>query len=299
MIKNFEEFAAKAKALSKARTVVVAAAHDEHALEAVLKAHADGVVNYILVGHKDEIINKAENLGYVAAENCIIESRSDNEAAFKSVELIRNGQGDVLMKGKMETSTLLHEVVNRETGIGKGGIMSHMAILQIPSYHKIVGFTDGGMCMYPDLDQKQAILENALELFRGLGYQEPKVSVVAAVEVVNPKMRETIDAAEIKKMAAQGRFGRCIADGPISMDLTFSKEAAEIKGFESPVTGDVDIVLVPDIAVGNISTKGLICLAGAEMAGCVLGAKVPIVLPSRGSSFEEKYYSLMLCAAID
>lgn len=295
-LKNFEELV-KAVGSGDTKRVIVAAAHDEHALEAVLKAHSEGVINYTLVGKKDDIISKAKALNYDVNEEDIVAAEEDKEAAFKSVELIRQGKGDFLMKGKLETSTLLKEVVNKETGIGMGGVMSHLTLMEIPGYHKLMGFTDGGMLMYPDLEQKIGITENAVNFFRGLGIDCPKVAVAAAVEVVNPKMQETVDAAELKKLCQEGRFGKCFVEGPISCDLTFSKEAAEIKGFHSPVTGDADIMIVPNISCGNIMTKALICLAGAKMAGCIIGAKVPVVLTSRGSSFEEKYNALMLCAA--
>ncbi|MEG2199855.1 MAG: phosphate acyltransferase, partial [Anaerovorax sp.] len=247
-------------------------------------------------GDRERILSEGRGMGYVIEPTSIVEAAGDQEAAFKAVELIRLGKGDFLMKGRMETGILLREVVNKETGIGKGGVMSHLCILQIPTYHKIVGFSDGGMIVNPDFTQKVSLLENALGLFRGLGYTHPKVAVVAAVETMNPKMPETKDGAELKKMAQAGKLGDCYVEGPISFDLIFSKEAAKIKGFESPVTGDVDLVIVPNLAVGNIMTKALICLGGALMAGCVLGAKVPIVLSSRSASYEEKFYSLMLCA---
>ncbi|MDD3200364.1 MAG: bifunctional enoyl-CoA hydratase/phosphate acetyltransferase [Eubacteriales bacterium] len=295
--RDFDELVNGVSCGDGSKTAVVAGAHDEHTLEAVLKAHENGVIDYILVGKKSGISEIGKALSYDIKETNIVEASEDDEAAFKAVELIRKGKGSFLMKGKMETGTFLKEVVNKETGIGKGGIMSHMCIMEIPTYHKLMGFTDGGMIIDPTLTEKIGIIENALELFRNLRIDNPKIAAVTAIETVNPKMRETVDAAELKKMCLKGKFGDCYIEGPISCDLTFSKEAAMIKKFESPVTGDADIMLVPNITTGNIMTKALIYLAGAKMAGCILGAKVPIVLPSRGSSFEEKYYSIMLCTA--
>lgn len=278
------------------KVVVVAAADDEHVLEAVFKAKEDGFLDYILVGNKASILEKGKTLFCSIEDADIVEASNDQEAAYKAVELIRNGKGDFLMKGKMETEVLLKEVVNKETGIGKGRLMSHMCIMEIPAYHKIMGFTDGGMIINPTLEEKIGIIENSLEMFRNLGVESPKIAAVTAIEAVNPKMIDTVDAAELKEMSLEGRFGDCYIEGPISCDLTFSKESAAIKGFESPVTGDADIMLVPNITTGNILTKALIYLAGAKMAGCILGAKTPIALPSRGSTFEEKYYSLVICA---
>jgi len=294
--KNFYDLINNIGTSNSKKVVVVAAAHDEHVLEAVFKAYEDGILNYILIGNKASILEKGEALFHSIEDSNIVEASNDQEAAYKAVKFIRNGKGDFLMKGKMETGILLKEVVNKKTGIGKGRLMSHMCIMEIPAYHKIMGFTDGGMIINPTLEDKIGIIENSLELFRNLGVASPKIAAVTAIETVNPKMIDTIDAAELKKMSLEGRFGDCYIEGPISCDLTFSKEVAIIKEFESPVTGDADIMLVPNIATGNILTKALIHLAGAKMAGCVLGAKVPIVLPSRGSTFEEKYYSLVICA---
>ncbi len=295
-LKNFNELVEMVKK-KPVRKVVVAAAHDEHALEAVLKAHKEGLVEYVLVGKKDEIIEKGKKLGYTVDESAIVPAEEDKEAAFKAVELIRQDKGDFLMKGKLETATILKEVVNKETGIGLGGVMSHMAILYIPKYHKLVGFTDGGMIPHPTLEQKVGILNNGLDLFRKLGYDCPNVGVLCAAENYNPKIPESADAAELKKMADAGKFGKCNLEGPISIDLSFSKEAAKIKGYNSPITGEVDILLAPNMATGNIASKAMLLFAGAEMTGIILGSKVPVVLTSRGSSFEEKYYALMLCAA--
>ena len=294
--KNFYDLISNINNSKIKKVVVVAAADDEHVLEAVFKAQEDNLLDYILIGNKANILEKGKALFHPIEEAKVVEASNDQEAAYKAVEFIRNGKGDFLMKGKLETRTLLKEVVNKETGIGKGRIMSHMCIMEIPAYHKLIGFTDGGMIINPTLKEKVGIIENSLELFRNLGVESPKIAAVTAIETVNPKMIDTVDAAELKKMSLEGRFGDCYIEGPISCDLTFSKESAAIKGFESPVTGDADIMLVPNVATGNILTKALIYLAGAKMAGCILGAKIPIVLPSRGSTFEEKYYSLVICA---
>jgi phosphate butyryltransferase len=175
--------------------------------------------------------------------------------------------------------------------------MSHIAILETPAYHKLVAVTDGGMIPYPTLDQKEMILKNAVDFFHSLGYSSPKIAVLAASESVNEKMPETVDAKVLKEMAGNGEFGDCFVEGPVSMDLVFSKESAAIKEFRSLIVDDVDILLTPTIACGNILSKSMIYLGGSKMAGCIVGAKVPIVLTSRGASAEEKYLSLLLCAA--
>jgi len=294
--KNFVELNARVNHVKK-KTAVVAAAHDAHALEAVLKAAGEGLVEYILVGNKLKIIEIGRMLGHSIESSAIVETPDHQTTAAKSVQLIREKKGDFLMKGILETATLMREVVNRDTGIRTDSTMSHVAILEAPAYHKLLAVTDGGMIPYPTLKQKKMITQNAVELLHALGYDQPKIALLAASESISPKMPETADAGELSRMAREGVFGDCIAAGPISFDLAISRESAEIKGFESPVTQDVDILVVPNIACGNILLKSMLYMGGAKMAGCVVGAKVPIVMTSRGATAEEKHLSILLSAA--
>lgn len=294
-IKNFEELRNMVGAAKK-RVVAVACAHDEHTLEAVLKAEEEGIVDYLLIGKEDEIIEKGKLLHCEIKREKIINCITDEECAATAVNLINEGKADFLQKGLMQTATLLKAVVNKTTGIGTGRPISHVALIDIPKYHKIMGVTDGGMIMYPDLEQKKAIAINAVEMFKGFGYKKPKIAALCAVEVENPKMPETIDAKALKEMVAKGAIKDCYIEGPISMDLAVSKEAAAIKKYESPVAGDADILLVPNIYSGNIMVKALLEFGDTMMAGCVIGAKCPIALNSRSASFEEKYYSLLACS---
>ena len=295
MIESFSKLRELVESAKK-RVVVVAAAHDAHTLEAVFKAHEEGVLDYILVGKAQEIRKIGEELSHPLEDSAIIHTETDEEAAAVAIEQIRNGKADFLQKGLLATSTLLKAVVNKETGIGTGNIISHVALLDIPAYHKIVGVTDGGMILYPDLEQKKAIVKNAVHMFHNFGYEEPKVAAVCAVEVKNPKMPETLDAAALKEMNENGEIDGCLVEGPISFDLAVNKESAVVKKYESKVTGEVDILLVPDICTGNIMVKGLLEFGQTQMAGCVIGAKCPIALNSRSATFEEKYYSLLACA---
>lgn len=278
------------------RRVAVVAAHDGHTLEAVLKAKEEQILDYVLLGKKEEIQTIARELGYAVNMEDVLDCREDETAVKTAMDLIREGQADFIQKGLLQTSTLLKGVLNKEYGIGTGNLMSHVALLDIENYHKIVGVTDGGMVLYPDLEQKKGVVKNAVEMFRGLGYEEPKVAALCAVEVPNPKMPETLEAVQLKEAAMAGEFGRCLMEGPISMDLAVNKDSARIKGYKSPVCGDTDIFLVPNIAVGNIMVKSLLEFGNTLMAGCVVGARCPIALNSRSASFEEKYYSLMACA---
>lgn len=296
-LKNFEELIDKIKNRSSLAKVAVAAAHDEHTLEAVFKAAKDNIVEPVLVGDKIKIQEIIEKLNIQFDSEKIIHTENDTEASEKTVELINEGKADFIMKGKLQTADLLKAVVNKEKGLRTGKVMSHVAILEVPSYHKLIAITDGGMMMYPNVEEKKQIIENAVDVLLSMGYKNPKVAVLAAVETVNPKMPEAVDADLLKKMNLAGEIKNCIVEGPISFDLTMNKESAEIKGFNSPVTGEADILIAPNITTGNILSKALIELAQGKMAGMIVGAKVPVVLTSRGATSEEKYLSLVLSAS--
>lgn len=295
ILKDFKQLRQLVESVDK-RTVAVVAAHDAHTLEAVLKTKDEGILDHILIGKKDEIIKIGNELGYDVSPDVIIDSDTDEDAVAKGLDLIKTGGADFLQKGILQTSTLLKGVVNKENGIKARDTLSNVALLDIPAYHKVVGLTDGGMVMYPTLEQKKDIIDNAVEVYKALGYDNPKVAVLCAVETLNPKMPETVDAAELKKMNQEGIIKDCIVEGPISFDLALDPEAAKIKGYESPVAGDADIIIMPDISAGNLTSKALTVLGGAMMAGIVMGAKCPIALNSRSAAFEEKYYSLLACA---
>lgn len=295
ILKDFKQLRQLVESVDK-RTVAVVAAHDAHTLEAVLKTKDEGILDHILIGKKDEIIKIGNELGYDVSPDVIIDSDTDEDAVAKGLDLIKTGGADFLQKGILQTSTLLKGVVNKENGIKARDTLSNVALLDIPAYHKVVGLTDGGMVMYPTLEQKKDIIDNAVEVYKALGYDNPKVAVLCAVETLNPKMPETVDAAELKKMNQEGIIKGCVVEGPISFDLALDPEAAKIKGYESPVAGDADIIIMPDISAGNLTSKALTVLGGAMMAGIVMGAKCPIALNSRSAAFEEKYYSLLACA---
>jgi len=296
-LKNFKELIAKVQNNDTKKRVAVAAAHDEHTLEAVFKAVNDKLVEPVLIGDKGKIVEILNNLSVNFDENEIVHTSDDTEAAEKTVELINEGKADFIMKGKLQTADLLKAVVNKEKGLRTGSVMSHVAILEIPAYHKLIAVTDGGMMMYPNLEEKKQIIENVVNVFLAMGYESPKVAVLTAVETVNPKMPEAVDADNLKRMNQNGEIKNCIVEGPISVDLTFNKESAKIKGYESPVTGEADILIAPNITTGNIMSKALLEFADGTMAGMIVGAKVPIVLTSRGATSEEKYLSLVLSAS--
>jgi len=280
------------------KPAVVAAAHDRHTLEAVFAAQKDGLIEPILVGRQAEILSIAQELGHPLSTSQTVDADGEADCAAKSVALIRAGRGAMLIKGMLQTGSLLKAVVNKQTGIRASEVMSHVAILDVPSYPKLLFDTDGGMVIAPDLEQKRHILKNAVDFCRFLGYDQPKVAVLCVTEAINPHMPETADAAALKEEGTRGDFGPCLVEGPISLDLATDGEAAKIKGYESPVAGDADILLAPSIAAGNLLGKALYGLAGGQMAGVVLGATVPITINSRGATAEEKYSSILICAAM-
>lgn len=192
---------------------------------------------------------------------------------------------------------MLKAVVAEESGLRTGRLMSHLAFLKIPNYHKMIVLTDSGMVLYPNLQQKKQIIENAVENLRNMGYDTPKVGVLAAVEKVNPKQPETVDAAELTEMNRRGEIQNCIVEGPLSYDILMSRESARKKGFTGELVGDPDILVVPDMPCGNILGKALLFSAEADMAGLIVGAKAPIALTSRGATEKEKRQSLLLAAA--
>ncbi|MBR2675064.1 MAG: bifunctional enoyl-CoA hydratase/phosphate acetyltransferase [Mogibacterium sp.] len=298
MLRNLKEMAELVKANPIKKRIVLACAHDEHSLDAVYEAFKEGIVDPILVGRESEIreIMEREGFDFGGAEK-IYDIEDDIDCAKKAVSLIREGEGDFMMKGRMQTADLLKQVVNKEKGLQVGKIMSHVGIFEIPNYHKLVAMTDGGMLLAPDLEKKAKVINNAVETMQNMGYENPKVAVLCAAEKLNEKAPESVDAAALKEMNESGEILGCIVEGPISYDIAFSKEIADFKGFESPVAGDADILIVPNMAAGNMLGKSWTITAGGIMAGIIVGAKVPIVLTSRGATADEKFYSIVFAAA--
>jgi len=274
--------------------MVVAAAHDKHTLKAVLTASDSFNVRFVLTGKRKQIKSLSSELGYLPDDDSIIDAKNDKECAEAAVSLIKHGKAGALMKGMLDTGTLLKAVLNKDSGIRASGTLSHLAILETPGYHKLIGITDGGMIPHPSLPQKADIVRNTVKFYKRIGYKNPKIAALCASESVNPKILETVEAAALQKMCSNGELGNCVLEGPLSFDIAISRESADIKGFVSDISGETDILLVPSITVGNVLAKGLIYCAGAKMAGIILGAKVPIVLTSRGASAEEKLLSIML-----
>ena len=298
MLKSMKDMAEMVKANPVKKKIVLACAHDEHSLDAVYEAYKEGIVEPILVGKEAEIKEIMAEHGFdFGGKEKIYDVDDDVESARKAVSLIREGEGDFMMKGRMQTADLLKQVVNKETGLQVGKIMSHVGLFEIPNYHKLVAMTDGGMLVSPDLEKKAKIVSNAVETMQNMGYEDPKVAVLCAAEKLNEKAQESVDAAALKEMNEKGEIAGCTVEGPISYDIALSREIADFKGFESPVAGEADVLIVPDMAAGNMLGKSWTITAGGTMAGIIVGAKVPIVLTSRGATAEEKFYSIVFAAA--
>ncbi len=293
MLRTFDEVLNKAKDYGP-KKMAVASAGAEDVLKAVEAARKERLTDSILVGDKKEIIQIANEVGVNPANYEIIDRPDKTEATRCAVELVRNKKASILMKGMIGTARLLKAILDKEIGLRTDRMLSHVYTLEIKNYNRLLTMTDGAMSISPDLKQKAQIIQNAIYYAHSLGIEKPKVAVVAALELVNPGMPATIDAACLAKMSERGQIVGGIVDGPLGFDNAISKEAAKHKGVESPVSGEVDIVLVPNIESGNIFAKGLVYLAEAIPAGLLLGAKAPVVLVSRSDSAESKLYSIAL-----
>ena len=294
MIKNFEQLKAMLKAMPVKRKVAVVPAQDEHTLEAISHAYKDGMVEPVLIGDEPKIREILAQIGTDTDKMTIIHVEDPVEAIQKAADMARDGEVDCIMKGKTETGALMKVLVNRERGIRKNDTMSLLAFMESPNYHKVFAITDVGLLTYPSKEQKKAAIQNAVEAFHALGVEQPKVAILAAVEKVNPKMKETVEAAEIKEEGVDG----CIIEGPISYDLAMDPASAPIKGYVSPVAGDADLLVVPDIVSGNIAAKTITVIGGGRTGGVVLGAKVPVLLVSRAASADDKYMSIVIAALV-
>jgi len=289
-MKTLQDIIDSAKKIETKRVAVVGA-DDFEAVKAVAEAFDEGFVKPVLIGHKDEITKNLEKLGKNFE---IIDAANIYESSEKGVRLVSSGAADVLMKGNVKTSVLLKAALNKEWGLRTGSVISHVAVMETPNLEKIVMVTDGGMLVKPDLNQKISIINNAVELARSLYIETPKVAVLAAVEVVNPDMPETLDASILTQMNRRGQIKNCIVDGPLALDNALSEMAAKIKHIESDVAGFADILVVPDIHSGNILGKSAIYLAGGRIAGIILGTAAPIVIVSRADDSKSKMASLAL-----
>jgi len=293
MITSFDEILDRV-ASEPIRQMAVAAAGQREVLEAVKQAQERDIATALLVGDEAEIRRLAEeiDLGLEGVE--VVDAPNDLAAAHLATQAVHEHRADLLMKGYIHTDDFLRAVLDKQTGLRTFSIMSHVFLLEVPDQQKLLMVTDGAMNIAPDLEMKAAIVMNAVYLAHLLGNSCPKVGVLAAVELVNPNMPATLDAAALGTMARRGQFPKCIVDGPFAMDNAISVGAAQIKGIPGEVAGQCDILLVPDIEAGNILVKTFSFLCNGKTAGVLIGAQAPVVLTSRADSVEARVRSIAL-----
>jgi phosphate acetyltransferase len=287
---KYERLLARCEFLAPVPTAV---AHpcEVSALQGAVEAAQKGLIEPLLVGPANKIAEIAESAKIDLGNLTIVDVADSHAAAKKAVELIRAGKAEILMKGSLHTDELMSAVILREGGLRTARRISHVFVMDVPTYHKVLLVTDGAINIAPTLEDKVDICQNAIDLAISLGVERPKVAILAAVETVNSKMSATLDAAALCKMAERGQINGAILDGPLAFDNAISAQAAETKGIKSAVAGDPDILLAPDLEAGNILAKQLSFLANADSAGMVLGARVPIILTSRADSVRSRIAS--------
>lgn len=280
------------------RIIAVASAADEPVLEAVYEAYKLGIIEAYLIGNAGEIKALTDEKGMPENMYRIIDEPDAFCACSKAVQLVREGTAHILMKGMVQTSTLLKAVLDREHGIKKSETLSHFALCQTSHYHKLLSISDAAMNINPNIHEKVRIVENAIGVLHKLGYKTPKVAIIAPIEVVNNKIPSSSDAALIASMNRKNQITDCIIDGPLALDIAISNEAKNHKGIKSIVAGDADLLITPDLNSGNILYKSLMFLSDGIAASIITGASAPIVLTSRSDNEKNKLFSIALAAAL-
>ncbi len=293
MIKNFEQLSQRAETGATQR-IVLAGCENDAAIQAVSRAVKAGIASPVLVG-SEETVAEAVRLfdGDVVS---IVTNGGDEEIAETAVDAIRQSAGDILMKGNISTATLMHAVLHKDKGIRGADLLSDSFLFEHDG--RLLNITDGGIILYPDVYQKQSIIENAVKVYHALGISKPKVAVCAAIEKVNQKMPATLHAADLRKKNETGEITGCIVDGPLALDVALSAEALKIKRRKSSLNGKADILVMPDVEAANLTAKSVQYIAQKGAAHVVMGARVPILIPSRSDSEEGKYLSIALAAVV-
>ncbi len=296
VLKTLNSFIEIAKQKPK-KKIAVAAAEDQPVLEAVRDARAEGIAEPVLVGNRKRITEIAGQIQFDLSGIDLIDEINPAMASKIAVSLIRDGKAQILMKGLVNSADYLKAILDKENGLRKGDLLSHIGFFETPNYHKVLALTDAAQNIAPDLNEKKSIISNAVDIFHRLGVNNPKVALIAAVESVNPKMEATLHAAALTMMNRRKQIKGCIIDGPLAFDNAVSAEAAEHKGIDSEVAGDADLIVAPNIEVANALYKSFTYLAGATVASITLGAAAPVVLTSRADSERSKLMSIALAAS--
>ena len=297
MIKSFEQVLSKVKS-QQIKTVAVAVAQDEPVLEAVRDAKINGIAEAILVGDKAEIEKIAKSLEMNIEDYAIVDVKDITQATLEAVKLVSSGRADMMMKGLVDTATFLKAVLNKEFGLRTGKQMSHIGVFEVPGYDRLLFITDAAFNMYPELKEKIDIVKNAVQVAHALEIENPKVAPICAVEVVNPSMQATLDAASLSIMNMRGQIKGCIIDGPLALDNALSKEAAAHKKISGPVAGEADILLMANIEAGNGVYKCLTYTTDCKNGGLLMGAAAPVIVTSRADSPESKLNSIAMASLV-
>lgn len=292
-IRTFAELLEAAKRKGP-KTVAVAAGHQAEVMLAGLDAEVTGIAEVILVGDVNRIRQIADTEEFDISRMDLIHAPDSRQAAYQVMKLVSDGDADIAMKGKVETSDFLRAALSRDLDLRTGRLFTHVAAFEIPEFDRLIFISDAGVVVAPDLEQKVQIVQNAIYVAHALGIPLPRVAVLAATEVVNPKIPTTLDAANLSKMADRGQIQGGLVDGPLALDNAISPESARIKGIKSEVAGYADVLITPDIEAGNVLAKAITYFAQGKMAGVVVGARCPLILPSRSDPREAKLVSLAL-----
>ena len=292
-VRTFAELLEEAQAKGR-KWVAVAAGHQSEVMLASLDAEVAGLAEVILVGDSEKIRQIAIEEEFDISRMEVIHVPEPREAAWQVMKLVSEGKADIAMKGKVETSDFLRAALSKELGLRVGRLFTHVAAFEIPGFDRLIFISDAGVVVAPTLEQKVQIVQNAIDVAHAMGISLPRVAVLAATEVVNPKIPSTLDAANLSKMADRGQIQGGLVDGPLALDKAISPESARIKGIKSEVAGYADILIAPDIEAGNVLAKAITYFAQGKMAGVVVGARCPLILPSRSDTREAKLVSLAL-----
>ena len=276
------------------RKLALAVSQDYFSLNAVHEAYKAGFVEPVLIGDHEETFQIIHERGYEFDDVMFVDEPDPAKCVEIAVRMVHEGEAHILMKGKVSTPVLLKGVLNKEWGLRTGGLLNHIAFFEVPTYHKIIAVTDVAMNIAPSLRDKIGIVENSVKYLNNLGIEKPKVAVLGAIEMVNESMQATTDAALLSKMNQRDQIKNCLIDGPLALDNAVSFESAHHKNIKSEVAGDTDLLLMPDIEVGNVLYKSLVFFANAMVASVILGASAPIVLTSRSDTEESKFNSILL-----
>ena len=292
-IMTFQQLKYEASWAGPRRVAVVAAANQE-ALEAAHEAQQAHIAECVLIDDRERLSRAAEAAGLSLDDFGVVTVPGAEEAARRAMQMARSGEVQVVMKGALETATFMRVALDRELGVRQGKLFTHVAVFEIPGFSRLLFISDAGVVVAPDIYQKVEIVQNAIDVALRLGIAEPKVAILAAAELVNPKIPTTMDAANLSKMAERGQIRGGIVDGPLALDNAISEDSGRIKGIRSAVLGKADILIVPDIEAGNLLAKAITYFGRGEMAAVVVGGSVPLVVTSRSDPCSTKLVSLAL-----